>query len=325
MKTRLTKLAVTAALCLGALAVMGSPALALDPYDTPIVTCDDAGLYKIVLKVCGGANTGALAGITIQYKKVSDWQVSGWDDDGTLCKLSLSGQPSLQHPDKSRWELLPGECETIALGDINFDETGVSGNECSVNALECGTDYVIRVFAHAGRRLGRSDWTADVFCSTLPCENGCTLTQGFWKTHGPGACAVASGGNQWPVTSLQLGNVTYSDAQICAILGQPAGGNGLIALAHQLIAAKFNLLSGADGSCISAQITAADALIGNLVVPPVGGGFLAPKVASGLTKEIDLYNNGMLGCASHCANFKLNTFLAPGVKKTWGQMKTIYR
>jgi hypothetical protein len=39
----------------------------------------------------------------------------------------------------------------------------------------------------------------------------CTFTQGYWKTH-PTA---------WPVLSLTLGTVSYTQAQLLAILGQP--------------------------------------------------------------------------------------------------------
>jgi len=75
---------------------------------------------------------------------------------------------------------------------------------------------------------------------------------------------------------LQLGNVAYNQQQLQSILRQPVRGNGLVSLAHQLIAAKLNIATGTDASCIAAIIAAADALIGDLVVPPVGTGHLAP-------------------------------------------------
>ena len=71
----------------------------------------------------------------------------------------------------------------------------------------------------------------------------------------------------WPVTELQLGNVTYTQEQLLAILHQPVRGNGLLILAHQLIAAKLNIAAGADPSCIQDAIAEADALIGDLGCP----------------------------------------------------------
>ena len=53
------------------------------------------------------------------------------------------------------------------------------------------------------------------------------------------------------MTRLTLGTVTYSQAQLLAIFNTPVRGNGLISLAHQLIAAKLNILAGANGGALS--------------------------------------------------------------------------
>ena len=79
------------------------------------------------------------------------------------------------------------------------------------------------------------------------------------------------------MTELQLGNVTYNQQQLLDILHEPVRGNGLLILAHQLIAAKLNIAAGADPSCIEETIAEADALIGDLVIPPVGDGYLSPR------------------------------------------------
>src|SRR3954467_11679068 len=97
----------------------------------------------------------------------------------------------------------------------------------------------------------------------------CTLTQGYWKNHA----------DAWPVTSVELGTVTYSKAEALQILDTPVAGNGLIALAHQLIATKLNLASGPPNG-VAASVTRADALIGGLVVPPVGTGSLTSAQTS---------------------------------------------
>jgi len=126
---------------------------------------------------------------------------------------------------------------------------------------------------------------------------GCTLTQGFWKTHGPSA--KGNNSNEWDLTTITLGTVNYTQAQAQAIFNTPVAGNGLISLAHQLIAAKLNIANGANGSTIAATIAAADALIGSLVVPPVGDGFLDPSVTSALTTALDNFNSGVTG-PGHC-------------------------
>jgi cysteine-rich repeat protein len=119
----------------------------------------------------------------------------------------------------------------------------------------------------------------------------CTLTQGYWKTHP----------ESWPVASLKLGSVSYSQAQLLSILNASVSGNGLIALAHQLIAAKLNVANGADPSAAAGSIAAADALVGALVVPPVGVGYLKPAATSALIGALDAYNSGTVG-PGHCGD-----------------------
>jgi hypothetical protein len=119
--------------------------------------------------------------------------------------------------------------------------------------------------------------------------SGCVFGQGFWKNHPA----------QWPVNQLQLGNTTYTQDQLLSILHQPVSGNGLVLLAHQLIAAELNIANGAPGSCIQQTIADANALIGNLVIPPVGTGYLSPADVSALADTLDQYNEGML-CAPSC-------------------------
>lgn len=119
----------------------------------------------------------------------------------------------------------------------------------------------------------------------------CTYTQGFWKNHA----------SAWPVTSLTIGTVAYTQAQLLAILNQPVKGNGLISLSHQLIAAKLNLANSASSVAISGSIADADTMIAGLVIPPIGAGSLAPSSTSGLTTSLDQFNNGATG-PGHCGS-----------------------
>jgi hypothetical protein len=262
--------------------------------DAPAITCSGATQVSIDLQVCAGA-TGAPAGFSIQWLTAAALAANGgnWlsSDDPGLCKASFSGNANL-----SRYNLGADECVIVEVGDFLFDE-GASTN-CG-EVLQCGTDYVFRAFAHATSALQRSDFTGNRTCTTLSCghEESCTLTQGYWKTHGP--IPTGNNVNEWPVTGLTLGDVDYTDLELQAILDTPAGGNGLIALAHQLIAAKLNVAAGADDADVVVSIAAADALIGGLVVPPVGGGFLHPSLTSALTSALADYNEGATG-PGHC-------------------------
>jgi hypothetical protein len=269
---------------------------AKDFIDTPVITCDGSAQVSLSVKVCAGAS-GAPAGFSLQWMTAAAFAANAgvWpsSDAEALCKGSFSGNANL-----SMYELGPGECVSIRLGDMLLDE-GASTN--CMDDLVCGTDYVIRAFAHATNTLKRSEFTVNLICSTLPCgnEGGCTLTQGYWKAHGP--IPTGNNSNEWPVSSLTLGSVFYTDMQLLDIFNTPASGNGLIALAHQLIAAKLNIANGADPTAVAGSIAGADAIIGDLVIPPVGSGFLAPSATSALTNALADYNEGSSG-PGHCGS-----------------------
>jgi hypothetical protein len=89
------------------------------------------------------------------------------------------------------------------------------------------------------------------FIATPTQANRCPLGQGFWENH-PEA---------WLVTSLTLGNQTYTKAQLLTILTTPVRGDASLILAHQLIAAKLNIANGSTPAPISSTIADADNLL----------------------------------------------------------------
>lgn len=278
-----------------ALAVKKAAADTKLPLDTPTLACAGASQASITLRFTAGAS-GAPAGFSLQWMKKADYDLSGWpaSDSATLCEAGFSGNANL-----SRYELAAGESVDVEVGDFLFDN-GAS-TDCML-PLECGVTYVFRAFAHATSERKRSEWSANLECATLACTQVvvCTYTQGYWKTHGP--VPTGNNTNQWPVASLMLGSVNYTDLQLLDILNTtPAGGNGLVALAHQLIATKLNIANGSDATAIAAAVANADALIAGLVVPPVGSDSLAANTTSGLTHLLDDYNSGLTG-PGHCTS-----------------------
>jgi hypothetical protein len=264
-------------------------------YSTPTLSCGTSAASYIEVQVCAGT-TGAPAGFSVQWESAADFAIYGWSElTPSYCAASFSGVPG-----NSRYNLAPNSCITVQIGDNLFDDVGASSS-CAGTSLACGTQYVFRAFAHATSGVNRSDFSSTLTCETLPCNpsGGCTFTQGFWKTHGPLGCVTGNNTNLWPVTSLALGNTTYDDTQLCAIFNTPAGGNGLISLAHQLIAAKLNVANGADVTAIASAINDADALIGSLVVPPIGSGSLNPSATSTLIAALTSFNEGLIG-PGHC-------------------------
>ncbi|HLK41495.1 MAG TPA: hypothetical protein VKU41_32320 [Polyangiaceae bacterium] len=124
---------------------------------------------------------------------------------------------------------------------------------------------------------------------------GCTLTQGFWKTH-PSA---------WPVKSLTIGGVSYSEQQLLDIFNTPPKGDASIVLAHQLIAALLNTANGAVPSPAAKQsIHDAQAWMaanrGDAGGLPFGvsAGSAAGQQATALTNTLDNFNSDHCGGSS---------------------------
>jgi hypothetical protein len=305
-----------AALVLSLVAVASASAL-----DTPTVTIVNQGFGKAVLAVTAG-DSGAPNGFAVWWMRADDYAANG--SQMTYYPSSIQGVASFTGvPTLNTWDgtlasfvLAPNQTARVEIGDLE-DETGVWSN--MPQELTPGTEYVFCVSANAaeGGYLPASGFSMDGGAVTLG-DQDCTYTQGFWKTHGPGNCHNGNNANEWPVSSLVLGTVSYTAAELCSILQQPTAGNGLVSLAHQLIATKLNLAQGADPADANAAINAADTLIGSLVVPPVGSGYLHPSVTSSTTQSLDNYNNGITG-PGHCA---------PPVSieaASWGQVKGAYR
>jgi len=290
-----------ACVALPLLTALGSPSAMAGPkpkLSTPAISCAGATQTSINIQVCAGAS-GLPNGFSLDWLKASDYAANAnhWfsSDSPLACTAGFSGSANL-----SRYNLGPYECVTVNVGDFLFDN-GASTN-CAIG-LDCGTQYMFRAFGHGNSTYNRSDDTAVLGCATLDCghSTSCTFTQGYWKTHG-----IAPKGNNtyaWPdaakASGLQLGSVSYTAADLLSILNKPAAGNGLVALAHQLIAAKLNVAAGGDPTAVAADIATSDALIGSLVIPPLGGGYLAPSLTSGLVGALSSYNEGATG-PGHC-------------------------
>jgi len=249
----------------------------------------------ITLRVCAGAS-GAPAGFSVQWMDASALAAAAgaWPEytGSEFCKASFSGNAA-----SSRFPLAPDACTDVEIGNLFDEEPGVSFT-CN-DDLKCGTQYAFRSFAHGTSTAKRSEFTETFLAETAACGSvgGCTFTQGYWKTHHP--LPEAHKIIDWPLASMDLGLVSYDVPQLVTIFHTPAKGNGLIALAHQLEAAKLNIANGADGSAVAAAISDADALIGSLVVPTVGTDYLAPSLTSALTNTLASYNEGGIG-PGHC-------------------------
>ncbi len=119
-------------------------------------------------------------------------------------------------------------------------------------------------------------------------QPNCTYTIGYWKNH-PEA---------WPVNSVVLGNTTYVKAAGIAILGNPGGADATYQLAAQLIAAKLNVVKGANNSAIASTITQADNFLKS---KPYGSNPQGSDrtTAINLATALENWNSGKTG-PGHC-------------------------
>ncbi|MBI5838380.1 MAG: hypothetical protein HZB25_14165 [Candidatus Eisenbacteria bacterium] len=338
---------------LALLLVPAAPALGA-AHDPPALAVVAVGHGKVLLSITAGAS-GAPAGFAVWWMKRSDFLAGGnlWAESGTSPaqgEAYFIGSPSLFTLGGlcTSYLLAPGAPAQVPIGDL-FDETGVSTN--APLDLDPATAYVFRAFALAGGGGEASEASQIVFASTLANVN-CTQTMTWWLNHldqwpldeGQSALQASrrlgarpAGARGTAASTIPLGSTAYTKDQLVAILGAVSGigepdivgprpgmlpamsaGNGLIALAHQLITARCNELNGATvPAVVQAAMTDADALIGALVVPPLGSGYLEFSVCVADWQVLSDYNHGLIGPGG-CVT-------TPVKPQTWGQLKTRYR
>lgn len=312
MRSALQVIAATI-LVSGCLTAPARAEVVLDPPQA--VVANSASVLADVSITAGGS--GAPAGFSIQWMKAADFDArGGWplsDADPALHTATFLGTPTLNTVEGTvSFMLDPYETAVIQLGDL-FDETGVlavRGND----ELVAGTRYMYRVRANGsydgGLAFAASPYGGTSSFETTPHDDDedCVHSEGHWKSHP----------EKWPVSSMRLGTIIYTKAQLISILSRSAQGNGLVSLAHELIAAKLNVFAGAQASVATLQAIAdADLLIGSLVVPPVGNGFLNPDHTNRLTDTIEDFSSDE--DEHECVR------VVSVRSRSWGQVKSQYR
>src|SRR5262245_10962516 len=112
----------------------------------------------------------------------------------------------------------------------------------SVSVIETATNTVVATVPVGRLATG---------VAITPVKFGCPLGQGLWKNHP----------DTWPVTSLTLGNQTYTQAELLTLFDTSPEGDASVILAHQLITAKLNIANGSNPAPIRSAIADADKLL----------------------------------------------------------------
>jgi hypothetical protein len=147
----------------------------------------------------------------------------------------------------------------------------------------------------------------------VPCPQGCTLTQGYWKTHNDSFWGGAPTDETWELIGDADGDgVVEGEGEMFfksgltyfQVMWTPPKGNAYFNLATQYIAAKLNMLDGADGSAITTAFNAATTLFQTYTDEEIAalkgknGNALRAQFIS-LAGTLGSYNEGLIG-PGHC-------------------------
>lgn len=140
---------------------------------------------------------------------------------------------------------------------------------------------------------------------TVACQQGCTLTQGYWKTHGDPA-NTKKFDTTWNLLPGGLGPSTtffLSGASWIQVFNTSPSGNAYYQLAHQYMAARLNILNGASApGSVTTAISSATTLFNTYTPAQIGalkGNDALRQQFISLAGTLGSYNEGTIG-PGHC-------------------------
>ena len=179
------------------------------------------------------------------------------------------------------------ECKIVAVdnsgsgsaSDVVIDETttGLTSQSASYVGTDVGEEGTY-VDAVTSLRINQFHGFTVTYVNILHEDEGCTLTQGYWKNHAEEWADLAD-------DAFFGSGMTW----LGILQTPPKKGNVYIQLAHQYIAAYLNIQAGASTTpAVDAAMATA------LTYFQTGTGDI-----SGLATTLDDYNNGLIG-PGHC-------------------------
>ena len=143
-----------------------------------------------------------------------------------------------------------------------------------------------------------ASWTIAV---TMDCPVGCTLSQGYWKTHSPHGPAPEDETGAWGEEGYDPDDYFYYSGESWYDLFWTAPrGNAYILLAKQYMAARLNIAAGADYGDVEDALGEAKAFFYNAehtldYVAGLRGNNPVRANLLALAEVLDDYNNGIIG------------------------------
>jgi hypothetical protein len=193
---------------------------------------------------------------------------------------------------------------TVVDGSVNVDDTNGmswlfsdSGSVSYTRTFRCDEDKGTHDNTATIRETGQSDDARVTVTCTPPPDDGCTLTQGYWKTHSKYGPAPYD--STWALIGEDTAFFSSGKTWYQAINTSSAGGNAYYILAHQYIAAKLNLAGGTSSTpAVAAALAGADAFFATYT-PSSSLSKTVRAQAIGYAGTLAAYNEGGIG-PGHC-------------------------
>ena len=194
----------------------------------------------------------------------------------------------------------------LFLHSTNLHESATFTYSRDITAHQCESfDVINKVDVVDGDPLHPFATDTNTIHVVVHCDGGCTLTQGYWKTHstyGPASKPDAT----WNLLPGGAGPNTLfflSGASWYQVFWTAPAGNAYYNLADQYMAARLNILDGASApASVSDAITTATGLFGTYTPAQIGalsGSNALRKQFVALAGTLGSYNEGLIG-PGHC-------------------------
>lgn len=189
-------------------------------------------------------------------------------------------------------DTLAGDLGSVCLGDSGLFEYDIELGPYA----ECATQHeVVNIASFEGSGSSGSA-SAVVTVEVAACEEGCTLTQGYWKNHSEYGPAPYD--DTWAMLKNGAATLFFlSGHSWLEVFDSRPRGNAYYVLAHQYMAAQLNRLSGANPSAVMTELASATELLESYTPDTLPKSARATAIE--LAETLDQYNNGMIG-PGHC-------------------------
>lgn len=225
--------------------------------------------------------------------------ISELQDDNRVAIIDIQAGGETHHAEVTTYDVAPYLGNSFFLGEYTL--TNVSGDVDKVSVS------IYSPTSNEAKALGYSNpdsfYVNGIIVDVDKVYEGCTLTQGYWKTHSNCKAKGPKRDDTWDLIlpSAESSEFFNSRQDYCDVFDtNPNKKNGkYYILAHQYIAAELNLLAGANPSAIQTAFDEATAFLNMYTPEQVKGNSSLEAECVRLGGILDDFNNGRIG-PGHC-------------------------